>query len=69
MLKTIRLSASQRIQLANIVGNLGIVFFASMIVPSLLGVDEPDLAMVLSGGFLSGWCFGLSLAIIPKNDN
>ena len=69
MLKNIRLSVPQRVQLADILGNLGVVFFASMIVPSLLGVDEPDLAMVLSGGLLSGWCFGLSLAIIPKNDN
>ncbi|MEK9171275.1 MAG: hypothetical protein AAB823_01045 [Patescibacteria group bacterium] len=35
----------------------------------IIEVDGQDLAMVLSGGLLSGWCFGLSLAVIPKNDN
>lgn len=64
-----KLSRPQRVQLADIIGNLGVVFFASMIIPSLLGVDGQDLAMVLSGGLLSGWCFGLSLAVVPKNDN
>lgn len=48
------------------VSNLGLVFFASMVVPIFLG-PTVDAFMILTGILLSGFCLFISLLLLKSH--
>ncbi len=65
MVKFAKLSDAQLEFISEVLGNLGIVFFASMVVPILSGTK--DIFFVLQGAMYSFVCWILGLVILNKS--
>lgn len=64
----IKFSKSQWVRISEILGNMGIVFFASTGIPFLLGADKTNIPDLISGLVLSTGCIISSVILQKKGD-
>lgn len=68
MIYSLRLNQSQLDRLSEILGNLGLIFFASLVLPVFQGSYSINLGIFISGLFSATGCVIGSLILLKGGD-